>query len=67
MVKPSPSRTGMQRCLVGAVMVDSGCSLQSRSLFGFALAMSSEFYALSFLYILQELAVVKAHLLISKE
>lgn len=67
MVKPSPSHTGMQQCLVGAMTVDGGCSLQSWSLFGFALAMSSEFYALSFQYILQELSVVKIHLLMSKE
>lgn len=66
-MKQSPSRTGMQQCLVGAVTVDDGrCFLRSWSLFAFALAKSSEFYALSFQYILQELAVLKPHLLISK-
>lgn len=35
MVKLSPSHTGMQECLVGAVMRDGGCSLTRWSLFRF--------------------------------
>lgn len=66
MVKLSPSRTGMQECLVGAVMGGGGCSLRLWSLFGFAWPMSSEFYVLNFRCILQALAVFKSCILISK-